>query len=593
MAGRNTFREDEALETPFDIRHLLRASGYIKKYLWKMILSLFLSACGGIAALFAPMVTQRALDGAIPNKDVRQLIFLVVLLILTYVVSIVFTTVRSHIMVHVSQNIIYDIRKDLFAHLQKLPFQYYDDRPHGKILIWVVNYVNSVSDMLSNGLINVALEILNLIFIVIFMFCVDVKLSLVVLAGVPVLAVFMLWIKNRQRKAWQQVSNKNSNLNAYLQENIVGVKITQIFAREEENEETFAELCRRCRSVWMRAVTYSNLVWPGIDNISVWVRAAVFIFGLLIFGQGNTSLGVIVAISSYASRFWQPIMNLGNIFNNFINNIAYLERIFETMDEPVTVDDAPDAVLMPPIRGEVAFEHVTFGYESDKPVLRDISFTVKPGESVALVGPTGAGKSTIVNLLSRFYNVDGGRILIDGQDIAKVTLASLRSRMGIMLQDSFLFSGTIEDNIRYGRLDASPEEIIEAAKTVCADEFIRKFSDGYQTEVKERGSLLSQGQMQLVSFARTLLSDPAILILDEATSSIDMHTERALQQGLNAMMQGRTSFIIAHRLSTIKNCDRIMYIDQGGILESGTHQELIEKKGYYYRLYTAQMEDIA
>ena len=593
MAGRNTFREDEALETPFDIRHLLRASGYIKKYPWKVILSLFLSACGGIAALFAPMVTQRALDGAIPNKDVKQLIFLVAMLILTYVVSIVFTTVRSHIMVHVSQNIIYDIRKDLFAHLQKLPFQYYDDRPHGKILIRVVNYVNSVSDMLSNGLINVALEILNLIFIVIFMFCVDVKLSLVVLAGVPVLAVFMLWIKNRQRKAWQQVSNKNSNLNAYLQENIVGVKITQIFAREEENEGAFAELCRRCRSVWMRAVTYSNLVWPGIDNISVWVRAAVFIFGLLIFGQGNTSLGVIVAISSYASRFWQPIMNLGNIFNNFINNIAYLERIFETMDEPVTVDDAPDAVLMPSIRGEVAFEHVTFGYESDKPVLRDISFTVKPGESVALVGPTGAGKSTIVNLLSRFYNVDGGRILIDGQDIAKVTLASLRSRMGIMLQDSFLFSGTIEDNIRYGRLDASPEEIIEAAKTVCADEFIRKFSDGYQTEVKERGSLLSQGQMQLVSFARTLLSDPAILILDEATSSIDMHTERALQQGLNAMMQGRTSFIIAHRLSTIKNCDRIMYIDQGGILESGTHQELIEKKGYYYRLYTAQMEDIA
>lgn len=593
MARRNTYREDEVLETPFDFHHLLRASVYIKKYLGQMILALTLSAIGGIAGLFAPMITQHALDEVIPNEDVRMLFILVGVLICTYVVSVIFTTIRSRIMVNVSQNIIFDIRRDVFAHLQKLPFQYYDDRPHGKILIRVVNYVNSVSDMLSNGLINVVLEILNLIFIVVFMFCVDVKLSLVVMAGVPILAAFMFWIKKRQRRAWQQVSNKNSNLNAYLQENIVGAKITQIFAREEENAETFAELSDRCRGAWMKAVKYSNLVWPGIDNISVWVRAAIFIFGLLIFGQGNTSLGVIVAISSYASRFWQPIMNLGNIFNNFINNIAYLERIFETLDEPVTVDDAEDAIEMPKIKGEVTFENVTFGYEADKMVLKNLSFTVKPGESVALVGPTGAGKSTIVNLISRFYNVNEGRVLIDGQDISKVTLHSLRSQMGIMLQDSFIFSGTIEENIRYGKLDATEEEIIRASETVCADEFIRRFQDGYQTEVKERGSLLSQGQKQLISFARTLLSDPAILVLDEATSSIDVQTERALQQGLNAMLQGRTSFIIAHRLSTIKNCDKIMYIDQGGIMECGTHEELLAKKGYYYHLYTAQMEDIA
>ncbi len=593
MARRNTYREDEVLETPFDYHHLLRASVYIKNYWGKMTIALILSAIGGITALFGPMITQRALDDAIPNGDKPLLFMLVGLLCFFFILSIIFTTIRSRIMIDVSQNIIYDIRKDIFEHLQKLPFQYYDDRPHGKILIRVVNYVNSVSDMLSNGLINVILESMNLIFIVIFMFCVNVELSLVVMTGVPILAVFMFWIKNKQRKAWQQVSNKNSNLNAYLQENIVGARITQMFAREEENAETFAELSDRCRTSWFKAVSYSNLVWPGIDNISVWVRAAVFVVGLIFMGTGNVSLGVIVAITSYASRFWQPIMNLGNIFNNFINNIAYLERIFETLDEPVTVCDAEDAVEMPSIKGDVTFENVTFAYEEGKDVLENVSFTVKAGESVALVGPTGAGKSTIVNLISRFYNVGQGRVLIDGQDIANVTLHSLRSQMGIMLQDSFIFSGTIEDNIRYGKLDATTEEIMKASKTVCADEFINRFSDGYQTEVKERGSLLSQGQKQLISFARTLLSDPAILVLDEATSSIDVQTEKALQQGLNAMLQGRTSFIIAHRLSTIKNCDKIMYIDQGGIVECGSHDELIAKKGHYYKLYTAQMDDIA
>lgn len=593
MARRNTYKEDEVLETPFDYHHLLRAFVYIKKYIGKMVFALILSAVGGITGLFGPMITQKALDVAIPNKNVRMLFMLVALLCFSFILSIIFTTIRSRIMIKVSQNIIYDIRKDIFEHLQELPFQYYDDRPHGKILIRVVNYVNSVSDMLSNSLINLVLEIINLLFIIVFMFMVDVKLSLVVLTGVPILMVFMFWIKNKQRRAWQQVSNKNSNLNAYLQENIVGARITQMFAREDENAEIFAGLCDRCRKTWFKAVMYSNTVWPGIDNISVWVRAAVFIVGLIFMGQGEVSLGVIVAITSYASRFWQPIMNLGNIFNNFINNIAYLERIFETLDEPATVSDAEDAVTMPEIKGDVTFENVTFAYEEGKDVLKNVSFTVKAGESVALVGPTGAGKSTIVNLISRFYNVEHGRVLIDGQDIAKVKLKSLRSQMGIMLQDSFIFSGTIADNIRYGKLDATQEEIVNASKTVCADEFINRFPDGYNMEVKERGSLLSQGQKQLISFARTLLSDPSILVLDEATSSIDVQTERALQQGLNAMLEGRTSFIIAHRLSTIKNCDKIMYVDQGGIVECGSHAELMEKKGYYYRLYTSQMDDIA
>ena len=283
-------------------------------------------------------------------------------------------------------------------------------------------------------------------------------------------------------------------------------------------------------------------------------------------------------------------MNLGNIFNNFINNIAYLERIFETMDEPVTVKDAENAVKMPEIRGEVTFDHVNFSYDESKQILKDVSFTVKPGESVALVGPTGAGKSTIVNLISRFYNVNGGRVLIDGQDISQVTIHSLREQMGIMMQDSFIFSGDIEDNIRYGKLDATLEEIVNASKTVCADEFISKMPDGYQTEVRERGSMLSQGQKQLISFARTLLSDPAILILDEATSSIDVQTEKALQTGLNAMLKGRTSFIIAHRLSTIRNASLILVMKDGKIIEQGNHDTLLAQNGFYATLYNSQFD---
>lgn len=593
MASRNTYKEDEILEEPFNIKHLLRAWVYVKKHANKMLFALILSALGAVAGLFVPLIQQIALDEAIPDKNTKFLFILAGLMILTYLVSVVFTTIRSRIMTKVGQDIIYDIRRDLFEHLQRLPFQYYDDRPQGKILVRVVNYVNSVSDMLSNGLINVILEIINLLFIVVFMFIVDVKLSLVVLCGVPVLAVFMFWIKNKQRRAWQLVSNKNSNLNAYLQENIVGARITQIFAREDENAAIFEGLSNRTRSAWMEAVKYSNLVWPGIDSISIVIRAAILLFGLVIFGTGNTTVGTIIAISSYAARFWQPIMNLGNIFNNFINNIAYLERIFETLDEPVTVTDAENATKMPDIKGEVEFKNVTFSYEKDRPILKNVSFKVKPGESVALVGPTGAGKSTIVNLVSRFYNIDSGKILIDGVDISKVTLKSLRSQMGIMLQDSFIFSGTIADNIRYGKLDATDEEIRKASSTVCADSFISKMPEGYETEVHERGSTLSQGQKQLISFARTLISDPSILVLDEATSSIDVQTERALQIGLNAMLKGRTSFIIAHRLSTIKNCDKIMYIDDGRIVESGSHEELMAKRGEYYHLYTAQMQDIA
>lgn len=589
--ARNRYDVDEVLETPFDFAHLKRSFVYIKKYKGKMITALMLSVFAAISGLLGPLITQYALDNTIPQKNMGQLVLLTLAFVGTIAVSITFSTIRSRIMTVVGQDIIFDIRTDLFKHLQELPFEYYDNRPHGKILIRVVNYVNSVSDMLSNGIINVILECLNMLFIMIFMFFVNVKLSLVVLSGLPIFAVIMMMIKKRQRKAWQDVSNKSSNLNAYLQENITGARVTQIFTREEENAQIFDKLSEKYRKSLINAVKYSNLVWPATDNVSTLVRAAIFVVGLLVLTPAAVSLGTIVAMTSYASSFWQPIMNLSNIFNNFINNIAYLERIFETLDEPATIADKPNAQDIGDITGEVKFDDVTFSYEQGKTVLEHISFDVKPGESVALVGPTGAGKSTVVSLLSRFYDLDSGKITIDGKDISQATLHSLRSQMGIMLQDSFIFSGTIYDNIRYGRLDATEEEIREAAKIVCADEFISEMKDGYMTEVNERGSKLSGGQKQLISFARTLLSDPKILVLDEATSSIDARTEKLLQQGLQRLLVGRTSFIIAHRLSTIKNCDKIMYIDNKGIAECGTHDQLIAKKGEYYKLYTAQHMD--
>lgn len=587
--GKNRFDEDENLEKEFNLSQLKRALVYVKKNKRKMSAALFLSAISSICSLVPAKIIGYAVDNTIPGKRVSELVLLALLMISLVGISVFLAVVRARIMARVGQEIIFDIRNDLFKKLQQLPFQYYDDRPHGKILVRVINYVNNVSDMLSNGIVNFILEVFNIIFILIFMLTTSVKLTLVLLAGIPVLVGGLLLLKPRQRKAWQSVNNKGSNLNAYFQESISGISVSQGFVRRKENQKIFSGLTKENYDACMKAIRYAYLTSPVVDMVAITAVGAMYLTGIGIIKPALT-FGVILVMGDYAWRMWQPIINIANLYNNMLNTMSYLERIFEVMDEPVAVQDEPDAYELPAMTGAVEFEDVTFGYEEGKYILEHMNLKVRAGEHIALVGPTGAGKSTVVNLLSRFYDIQGGRVLVDGHDISKVTLNSLRGQMGVMQQDSVIFSGTIADNVRYGRLDATDEEIMEACETVCAGDFVRNSSKGIMTTTGEKGGTLSQGEKQLIAFARTLLRNPSILILDEATSSIDTKTEKLLQEGLNRLMEGRTTFIVAHRLSTIRNCDRILYISDKGIAECGSHDELMEKKGLYYQLVKSQKE---
>lgn len=589
MASRNTFKQDEELTRSINIHDFARIWSYLRPYtrLLARVLAVVLTMT--LIQAVIPYMNKVVIDQIIPHRLTTGLVWLGAGFAAGIAVYELCLRYRTIGITRAGQLMLKDMRRDLFTHVQSLPFSYFDSHPHGKILIRIVNYVNTLSNTLSSGLINIISDVFSFTVTLGAMFLVNWRLALWSLALFPVMAGAVLIIQRFQHAAYRAVSAKQSNLNAFIHESITGVRTTQGFARERSQYRVFQTQQDAVRSSWMIAQYYEFAIWPVVELVSTAAMAWVYYIGVSHCTGLYISTGTLIAFIAYLNNFWDPIVDIGNFYNQLVTCSAYLERIFETLDIPPAIADAPNAVPLGCIRGDVDFDHVVFRYDAEGPtILQDIDLHVKQGQSVALVGPTGAGKSTIVSLLSRFYDVVSGSVRVDGHDVRSVTVQSLRSQMGVMLQDTFLFSGTVKDNIRYGRLDATDEEIVAAAKAVDADGFIRRLPQGYDTMVEEKGSTLSAGQRQLIAFARVMLADPRLLVLDEATSDIDTRTELELQNGIRRLVRGRTSFVIAHRLSTISDCDRIYYIDHGRIVEQGTHKELLAKHGAYWRLFMSQ-----
>ena len=574
--------DDEQLERPFNKKLFRRVLKYMLPYKKQVFTALVLMSVATVAALANTYLMSRAV-GYLQNREFSTVPFVLLGMVAVSVTAMLCTIKRIRLMDTSGRRAIAKLREDLFMHIQGQSFSFFDTRSAGKLLVRVINDVNSLNDLFSNGIVNVLIECFTLVLLVGIMLAISWKLTLVALCILPVLALSVFKLKRMIRVRWLTNSIKSSTMIGYRHETLSGMRVTQAFTREEVNSKTFRMVNDDVKRSWIKAVQLSTAFGPTLDLVGSLGTVLVYIFGVKFIRADALALADMLAILWYVGRFWEPINAISDFYNQILTASANMERIFEIMDTESEIQDKQGASELPPIQGRVTFENVVFGYTAEKTVLNNVSFDIQPGQTVALVGPTGAGKSTVVNLISRFYDVTGGSVRIDGHDVRDVKLDSLRRQMSVMMQDSFIFSGTIMDNIRYGRLDATDDEVIQAAKTVYAHDFIMGLDKGYQTVVNERGSMLSQGQRQLISFARALLSDPRILILDEATSSIDTHTEMLIQKAIGALLKGRTSFVIAHRLSTIRNADLIMVVSGGNITERGTHEELIKLEGGHYR----------
>lgn len=583
----NSYKEDEKTVETSKIVTLFRLFRYLFAYKWQIIVVLLMMGYGIVVSLINPLIMEAAIDKYIGTGNLTGLYKLLGIALAVNIVLVLAVKLRMYIMAKVCNKVLLTIRQDLYTHIQTLDFAFFDSRPTGKILSRIIGDINSLKDILTNCVTQLIPDVLTVFSVATIMLIKNYRLALACFCTLPVMIIGTVWLEAHAHPRWQKFRKKSSNLNAFLHEDMEGIRVIQSFNAQEETLETFDLLVDEHKSSFKDAVRYSDAFFPVIDISWCLGCIALYFTGIVLMGD-SVSVGTFTAFCAFLWSFYFPIQNISNFYNQIVTNIAGAERVFEIMDTEPGIKDAPGVGEIPAIKGNVTFENVSFCYEDGVKVLENVNFNIKPGETIALVGPTGAGKSTIVNLISRFYDVQEGTVRIDGYDVKDVTIRSLREQMGIMTQDNFLFSGTIKENIRYGKLDATDEEIIEAAKAVNAHEFIMKLENGYDTELLERGSGLSVGQKQLLAFARTMVSKPSILILDEATSSIDTKTEMLIQNGIENLLKGRTSFVIAHRLSTIEGADRIFVVDDGRIVEEGNAKELMEKKGAYYNLYMSQ-----